>query len=139
MSDLILYTSEDERTRLDLRLQDDIAWLSQLEIAELFQITKNNISLHTKYIFSEGELTAEATVKESLTVQNEGNREVKRKITFYNLDLIFAIGYRVRSPCGTQFRQSNWKTNSSETRSRHRTVIEKNFGFETQSRGVRGD
>ena len=108
MSDLILYTSEDGVTRLDLRVQGGTVWLTQLEIAELFQTTKNNISLHTKNVFSEGELAAEATVKESLTVQKEGNREVKRKITFYNLDLILAIGYRVRSPRGTQFRQ--WAT-----------------------------
>ena len=108
MSDLILYTSDDGQTRLDLRVDGGSVWLSQLELAELFQTTKNNISIHTKNIFSEGELTPEATVKESLTVQNEGNREVKRKISFYNLDLILAIGYRVRSPRGTQFRQ--WAT-----------------------------
>jgi hypothetical protein len=108
MSDLILYTSEDGVTRLDLRVQDGTVWLTQLEIAELFQITKQNMSLHAKNILEEGELVAEATVKESLTVQTEGKREVKRKITFYNLDLILAIGYRVRSPRGTQFRQ--WAT-----------------------------
>jgi hypothetical protein len=108
MSDLILYTSEDGVTRLDLRVQEGTVWLTQLEIAELFQITKQNVSLHAKNILEEDELVAEATVKESLTVQNEGNREVKRKITFYNLELILAIGYRVRSPRGTQFRQ--WAT-----------------------------
>ena len=108
MSDLILYTSEDGQTRIDLRVEAGTVWLTQLEIAELFQITKQNVSLHAKNILEEGELMAEATVKESLTVQNEGNREVKRNIIFYNLDLILAIGYRVRSPRGTQFRQ--WAT-----------------------------
>lgn len=102
---LILYTSEDGTTRLDLRAEGGTVWLTQLEIAELFQTTKNNVSMHTKGIFEEGELLPEATVKESLTVQTEGQREVKRRITYYNLDLILAIGYRVRSPRGTQFRQ----------------------------------
>jgi len=105
MSDLILYTSEDGTTRLDLRAEGGTVWLTQLEIAELFQTTKNNVSMHTKGIFEEGELLPEATVKESLTVQSEGVRQVKRTITYYNLDLILAIGYRVRSPRGTQFRQ----------------------------------
>jgi hypothetical protein len=108
MSDLILYTSEDGQTRLQLRADGKTIWLSQLEIAELFQTSKHNVSIHTKNIFEAGELAPEATVKESLTVQQEGGREVKRHIQFYNLDLILAIGYRVRSPRGTQFRQ--WAT-----------------------------
>ena len=105
MSDLILNTSADGRTRLDLRVEDASVWLTQLEIAELFQTTKNNVSIHTKNIFEDGELSPEATVKESLTVQMEGKREVKRTIQLYNLDLILAIGYRVRSPRGVQFRR----------------------------------
>lgn len=108
MSDLILYTSEDGQTRLQLRSDGKTIWLTQLEIAELFQTTKHNISIHTKNIFKEGELAPEATVKESLTVQSEGGRQVQRSITYFNLDLILAIGYRVRSPRGTQFRQ--WAT-----------------------------
>ncbi|WP_043527832.1 RhuM family protein [Litchfieldella xinjiangensis] len=105
MSELILYTTNGGRTQLHLRVGGDSIWLSQLEIAELFQITKQNVSLHAKYIFKDYELDTEATVKESLTVQSEGNRQVKRKISYYNLDLILAIGYRVRSPRGVQFRQ----------------------------------
>lgn len=105
MTDMVLYTSEDGKTRLDLRVEGQTVWLSQLEIAELFQTTKQNVSLHAKNILEEGELSAEATVKESLTVQAEGKREVKRKITLYNLELILAIGFRIRSPRGTQFRQ----------------------------------
>ena len=108
MSDLILYTSDDGQTRLQLRADGKSVWLTQLEIAELFQTTKHNISIHTKNIFKEGELAPEATVKESLTVQSEGGRQVQRTITYFNLDLILAIGYRVRSPRGTQFRQ--WAT-----------------------------
>ena len=108
MSELILYTSEDGITRLDLRVDGHTVWLTQLEIAELFQTTKQNISLHARNIFKEGELRPEATVKESLTVQIEGKREARRTIQHYNLDLILAIGYRVRSPRGTQFRQ--WAT-----------------------------
>lgn len=105
MTDLILYSSEDGQTRLHLRVEGQSVWLSQLEIAELFQTTKQNVSLHAKNIFEDGELSPEATVKESLTVQIEGERQVKRKLTHYNLDLILAIGYRVRSPRGVQFRQ----------------------------------
>ncbi len=105
MSDIILYTTGDGATKIDLRLQDGTVWLSQLQIAELFQATKQNISLHLINIFEDGELTQEATVKESLTVQIEGSREVKRTLTLYNLDVILAVGYRVRSPRGVEFRR----------------------------------
>ncbi|TBR44971.1 hydroxyacid dehydrogenase [Marinomonas agarivorans] len=108
MSEMILYTSDDGNTRLDLRVEGETIWLSQLEIAELFQTTKQNVSLHANNILDEGELATETTVKESLTVQMEGKRKVKRRIAFYNLDLILAIGYRIRSPRGIQFRQ--WAT-----------------------------
>lgn len=108
MSELVLYTSDDGLIRLDLRVEGHTIWLTQLEIAELFHTTKQNVSLHVRNIFEEGELSAEATVKESLTVQTEGNRQVERNLQLYNLDLILAIGYRVRSPRGTQFRQ--WAT-----------------------------
>jgi hypothetical protein len=105
MSDVILYTTEDGKTQIDLRLQDGTVWLSQLQIAELFQTSKHNVSIHTKNIFEDGELTKAATVKESLTVQTEGTREVQRTIELYNLDLILAVGYRVRSPRGVEFRR----------------------------------
>jgi hypothetical protein len=105
MSSLILYTSSDGQTRIQLRQEEDSVWLSQPEIAKLFQTTKQNVSLHAKNIFKEGELSSAATVKESLTVQTEGGRQVRRALVFYNLDLILAIGYRIRSPRGTQFRQ----------------------------------
>jgi hypothetical protein len=102
---LILYTTEDGKSQIQLRAEDNTVWLTQMEIAELFQTTKNNVSIHTRNIFDDGELNVEATVKESLTVQTEGGREVKRTLTYYNLDLILAVGYRVRSPRGVQFRR----------------------------------
>ncbi len=88
MSGLILYTTEDGSSKIQLRAQDNTVWLTQLEMAELFNATKQNISLHLKNIFADGELSPEATVKESLTVQAEGDREVRRKLTLYNLDAI---------------------------------------------------
>ncbi len=105
MNDLILYTTEDGRSQIKLRGENQTVWLTQLEMAELFDATKQNISLHLKNLFEDGELDAAATVKESLTVQTEGSREVQRKITLYNLDAILAVGYRVRSPRGVQFRR----------------------------------
>jgi hypothetical protein len=105
MNDLILYTTEDGRSQIKLRAQEQTVWLTQLEIAELFDATKQNISLHLKNLFEDGELDPAATVKESLTVQTEGTRKVQRPVTLYNLDAILAVGYRVRSPRGVQFRR----------------------------------
>jgi hypothetical protein len=102
MSELILYTTDDGRTQLHLRVEGDSIWLSQLEIAELFQTTKQNVSLHTKNIFEDGELRLDSVVKESLTTAADG-KNYRTKL--YNLELILAIGYRVRSPRGVQFRQ----------------------------------
>jgi hypothetical protein len=98
MTDLILYTTDDGRSQIKLRAKDQTVWLTQLEMAELFDATKQNISLHLKNLFEEGELDPAATVKESLTVQIEGSREVQRPVNLYNLDAILAVGYRVRSP-----------------------------------------
>jgi hypothetical protein len=105
MSDLILYTSDDGKTRINLRVEADSIWLSQLEIAELFQTTKQNVSLHARNIFEDGELSAASVVKESLTTAADGKNY---RTQLYHLDLILAIGYRIRSPRGTQFRQ--WAT-----------------------------
>lgn len=105
MSDLILYTSEDGATRINLRVEANSIWLSQLEIAELFQTTKQNVSLHAKNIFEDGELGPDSVVKESLTTAADGKNY---RTQLYHLDLILAIGYRIRSPRGTQFRQ--WAT-----------------------------
>lgn len=105
MSELILYTTDDGRSQIKLRAEQQTVWLTQLEMAELFDATKQNISLHLKNLFQDGELDPAATVKESLTVQTEGSRAVQRKVTLYNLDAILAVGYRVRSPRGVQFRR----------------------------------
>lgn len=105
MSDLIIYTSDDGQTRINLRVEADSIWLSQLEIAELFQTTKQNISLHAKNIFEEGELSPDSVVKDSLTTAADGKNY---RTQLYHLELILAIGYRIRSPRGTQFRQ--WAT-----------------------------
>lgn len=105
MNNIILYTTEDGRSHIKLRADQQTVWLTQLEMADLFDATKQNISLHLKNIFEDRELEASATVKESLTVQIEGDREVRRPVTLYNLDGILAVGYRVRSPRGVQFRR----------------------------------
>ena len=105
MSELILYTTEDGRSQIKLRADQQTVWLTQLEMAELFDASKQNISLHLKNVFQDGELDAAATVKESLTVQPEGERQVQRAVMLYNLDAILAVGYRVRSPRGVQFRR----------------------------------
>ena len=112
MSDgeIILYNTEDGQAEIQLHAVDGTVWLSQMEMAELFQTTKQNISLHVRNILEEGELEAKATVKEYLTVQTEGKRQVRRPVTFYRLEMVLAVGYRVRSSRGTQFRR--WATDT---------------------------
>lgn len=107
-SEIIFYQTEDGQSRLEVRFDNGTLWLSLNQIAELFQTTKQNINLHILNIFEEGEISREATVKKYLTVQKEGAREVKRQIEYFNLSVILAVGYRVRSIRGTQFRQ--WAT-----------------------------
>ena len=102
--ELVLFQTEDGRTRLQVRLEAETVWLSQAQMAELFQTTKQNISFHIQNIYEENELRQDRTVKEYLTVQSEGSREVKRNIEFYNLDVVISVGYRVKSIRGTQFR-----------------------------------
>ncbi len=108
MSELILYQTDDGKARVQLRTADASAWLTQAEIAALFATTKQNVSLHAKNIIEERELSEPATVKESLTVQTEGARQVQRSIILYSLPMILAIGLRVKGLRGTQFRQ--WAT-----------------------------
>ena len=104
VNDVILYKTDDGKSAIELHLDNGTVWLSQQELAELFQTSKQNISKHIKAIFEDGELSEEATVNYKLTVQNEGSRSVQRNVAYYNLDMILAIGYRVRSPRGIQFR-----------------------------------
>ncbi|UMM09539.1 virulence RhuM family protein [Gluconobacter frateurii] len=103
--EIILYNTEDGATSIQLKAVDGSIWLSQSEMAELFDTTKQNISLHIKNIFSDEEVSHQGTVKDYLTVQTEGDREVERQIQLYNLDVILAVGMRVRSPRGIQFRR----------------------------------
>jgi hypothetical protein len=99
---------KDSGLNLQVRLDGENVWLTQAQIAELFQTTPQNITLHIAAIYDEGELVQEATCKDYLQVQTEGNRQVRRSLKHYSLDMILAVGYRVRSPRGTQFRQ--WAT-----------------------------
>ena len=103
-NEIVLY-QPDSTIQLEVRLQDETVWLSQQQMVALFDSTKQNISLHINNIYKEGELQKEATVKEYLTVQNEGGRQVTRSVRYYNLDVIISVGYRVKSLRGTQFRQ----------------------------------
>ncbi len=105
MSALILYTTEDGRSQIKLRAKDQTVWLSQREMAELFDVSTDNVGLHLKNVYEDGELTREATTEESSVVQTEGTRQVQRPVTLYSLDAILAVGYRVRSPRGVQFRR----------------------------------
>ncbi len=108
-NEILLYQSNELTERIEVRLENETVWLSQQQMATLFQQTKQNISLHINNCFREKELEKNSTVKEYLTVQKEGNRYVKRKLEFYNLDVIISVGYRVKSKQGTQFRI--WATN----------------------------
>lgn len=104
-NEIILYHPDDQPDfHLEVRVEDDTVWLTQGQMVELFDSTKQNISLHIKNIFQEEELEEKSTVKEYLTVQKEGSRKVKRKVLCYNLDVIISVGYRVKSKRGTQFR-----------------------------------
>ncbi len=108
MSKILLYQTKDNRTQIEVQLDKDTVWLNQQQMALLFNQTKQNISLHINNCYNEGELESTSTVKNSLTVQKEGNRNVKRKVLYYNLDVIISVGYRVKSKQGTAFRQ--WAT-----------------------------
>ena len=104
-SAIILYQTEDGRTRIQCRFENETVWLTQALMAELFQVTPQNVTLHLKAIFAEGELLESATCKDYLQVRVEGGREVSRMLRHYRLEAILAVGFRVRSHRGTQFRQ----------------------------------
>ena len=105
MSQILIYQSEDGRTKLDVHLEEQTVWLTQKQLTELFGKAKGTISEHIKHIFEDGELTYEATVRLFRTVQQEGGREVTRELERYNLDMVLALGFRVRSPVAVRFRQ----------------------------------
>lgn len=107
-AELVLYATEDGSAQFFLRAENGTVWISQAELAELFQTSVPNINIHIKNVLEEGELMEARTIKEDLMVRTEGTRQVRRTVKLYNLDMILAIGYRVKSPRGTQFRQ--WAT-----------------------------
>src|SRR5699024_8295141 len=107
--DFLMYQTEDGETKIDVRLEDETIWMAQKSIAELYQKGLPTINEHIKNIYNEGELSEFSTLRKNRIVQNEGGREISRETNFYHLEMIIAVGYRVRSHRGTQFRQ--WATN----------------------------
>lgn len=103
-SEILLYQTEDGLTRIDIRLEGESLWLTQAQMAELFQTTPQNVTLHLKALYREGELLEAATCKEYLQVRQEGSRRIQRELRHYNLEAVLAVGYRVKSHRGTQFR-----------------------------------
>jgi len=104
MEEIVIYKSTENKIDIKVKFEKDTVWLNQQQISILFNQSKQNISLHINNCFREGELTRESTVKESLTVQKEGQRIINRNVKYYNLDVIISVGYRVKSKQGTQFR-----------------------------------
>ncbi len=107
-AEFLTFVSQNEGNSIEVRFEENTLWLTQQLIAELFGTTKQNVSLHIQNIISDGELAADATVKDFLTVRQEGDRQVSRTLEYYNLDMIIAVGYRVNSKRATEFRQ--WAT-----------------------------
>ena len=106
---IIIYQTEDGQTQIDVRLENDTVWLTQAQMAELFQKTPQNITMHIGNAYKEGELERESTCKEYLQVQQEGKRKVSRKVKYYDLDVIISVGYRVHSKRGTAFRYDSYQ------------------------------
>lgn len=107
-NEITFYNSPDGRVTIEVLYAEENIWLTQKKMAELFETTPQNITLHLKHIYEENELEKKSTCKDYLQVQNEGSRKVSRSLTYYSLDAIIAVGYRVKSERGTQFRQ--WAT-----------------------------
>lgn len=108
IGEIIIYQSENGETKIDVRFEDETVWLTQAQLCELYQSSKANVSEHIKNIFDEGELDEVSTVRNFRTVQTEGGRTVNRSLTYYNLDMIISLGYRIKSSIATQFRR--WAT-----------------------------
>ena len=103
--EIILYQTEDGGTKIDVRFEDETVWLTQQQMAELFQSSRSNIVEHIQHIYEEGELDEAATCRKFRQVRNEGNRQVSRELPYYNLDMILSLGYRIKSIVATRFRQ----------------------------------
>jgi hypothetical protein len=104
MSEIVIYTTEDGIIKINVQLDNETVWLTQKQLVELYQTAKSTVSEHIKNIYTDEELTPDATVRKIRTVQNEGKREVERALDYYNLDMIIALGYRINSKIATQFR-----------------------------------
>lgn len=102
--EIVVYTAPDGAVHVEVMLADDTVWLTQRQMADLFETTVANVNIHMSNVFDEGELTREATIKDSLMVRTEGGRTVRRRVQQYSLDVIISVGYRVKSQHGTQFR-----------------------------------
>ena len=107
-SEILIFKTSDEKISVDVRFEGETVWLSQQQMAELYQTSRTNVVEHIKHIYEEEELDADSTCRNFRQVQKEGNRNVSREIPFYNLDMIISLGYRVKSKIATQFRQ--WAT-----------------------------
>ncbi|MDE6417133.1 MAG: virulence RhuM family protein [Duncaniella sp.] len=105
---IIIYQSDDGETRIDVKFTDETLWLSQQQMAELYQTSRSNVVEHIKHIYEDGELDDISTCRKFRQVQTEGTRQVSREIPFYNLDMIISLGYRIRSVIATHFRR--WAT-----------------------------
>ena len=101
---IVIYQTPDGKTQIDVRLENETVWLTQAQMAELFEKTPQNITIHIGNAYKEGELERESTCKEYLQVQQEGKRSVSRRVKYYDLDVIISVGYRVHSKRGTAFR-----------------------------------
>ena len=102
---ILIYTDNDGLTKIDVKLEEDTLWLTQAQMCDLYQTSRTNVVEHIKHIYEEGELEEEATCRKFRQVRQEGERMVNRDIPYYNLDMIIALGYRVRSIIATRFRQ----------------------------------
>ena len=105
-SEIVIYQNKDNNISLNVRLEDENVWLTQQQMAELFQSSRTNVVEHIKHIYEEGELNEYSTCRKFRQVQTEGNRNVERELPFYNLDLIISLGYRIKSRIATQFNQN---------------------------------
>lgn len=102
--EIIIYQTNDGKNKIDVKLEGETVWLTQVQLVELYQSSKSNVSEHIKHIYEEGELEKSSTVRNFRTVQKEGNRKVSRNVEYYNLDMIISLGYRIKSSIATQFR-----------------------------------
>ena len=122
-AEFLIFEQQKQEKGIEVRFEDGDLWLTQKALGELYNTSKQDISYHLKNIFNDLELDQNSTVKEFLTVQNEGNREVKRKTTYYNLDAIISVGYRVNTDRAIQFRR--WATNVLKEFSKKGYIIDK--------------